>query len=59
MNNTTLTKNQGVALAVWGCVAISTGSNQSGYLADVLLIFGGAMVCAALIVPTPKEPRDE
>ena len=55
----TITKTQGVVLAIWGCVAIATGSNQGGYLADILLAFGGAMICAALILPTNKEHGDE
>ena len=59
MTNPSITKNQAVALAIWGCVAISTGSNQGGYLADALLTLGGAMVCAALIMPTSKEREDE
>lgn len=59
MTNITLTKTQAVVLTIWACVAIAIGSNQDGYLADLLLIFGGAMVGAALILPTNRNHGDE
>ena len=59
MTPITFTKNQAVALAIWGCASISFGSSQAGYLADIFLVFGGALVCAALITPSCAESDHE
>lgn len=54
MNGIALTKFQSVVLAILGCISISLGAGEDmqGYLADLFLVFGGAVVCAALITPT-------
>lgn len=59
MSRITLTKTQAVVLTIWACVSIAIGAEGEGYLADILLFFGGAMVCAALIVPTNRDHGDE
>jgi hypothetical protein len=59
MNSITFTKNQAVILAILGCISISIGSNQAGYIADIFLVFGGILVCAALITPTPEKTDHE
>lgn len=59
MTNITLTKTQAVVLTLWACVSIAIGAEGEGYLADILIAFGGAMICAALIVPTNREHGDE
>lgn len=59
MNNITLTKFQSVVLAILGCISISLGSDMGGYIANIFLVFGGVLVCAALTLPTPKDDANE
>ena len=55
MTNISLTKVQAVVLTIWACVGISVGAGADGYLADILLVFSGAMIFAAMILPTNTE----
>lgn len=59
MNNITLTKFQAVVLAILGCISISLGADMGGYIADIFLVFGGGITCAALTLPTPKDDANE
>ena len=55
----TFTKNQSVILSIIGCISVFIGILGDGApLSDILLVFGGAVVCAALITPTADETQE-
>lgn len=56
----TFTKNQSVILSIIGCISVFIGVSGDGSpLGSILLVFGGAVVCAALITPTADETEGE
>jgi hypothetical protein len=56
----TFTKNQSVILSIIGCISVFMGICSDGsFLGSILLVFGGAVVCAALITPTDDDETQE
>jgi hypothetical protein len=56
----TFTKNQSVVLSIIGCISVFMGICSDGsFLGSILLVFGGAVVCAALITPTTEESDND
>jgi hypothetical protein len=55
----TFTKNQAAVLSIIGCISVFLGILGDGApLSDILLVFGGAVVCAALITPESTDLED-